>query len=75
MPLVIVLADCGRTGHKEVVLEERVVPAHLDSDHSSEQLVQRIAWAIVDANELEQDEAPKRSVSDRIALLGAQRPF
>jgi hypothetical protein len=75
MPLVIVLADCGHTGHKEVVMQERVVPAHLDSDHSSAQLIQRIGWAIVDADDLEQAETPGRSVTDRIALLGAQRAF
>jgi hypothetical protein len=75
MPLVIVLADCARTGHKEVVMQERVVSAHLDSEHSSAQLIQRLGWAIVDATDLEQAATPKRSVRDRIAQLGAQRAF
>jgi hypothetical protein len=75
MPLVIVLADCRHTGHKEVVMQERVVPAHLDSDHSSSQLIQRLGWAIVDATDLEQAAGPKQSVRDRIAQLGAQRAF
>jgi hypothetical protein len=75
MPLVIVLADCRYTHGKQVVMQERVVPDHLESDHSSAQLIQRIGWAIVDASELERAEAPKGRISDRIAQLGAQRPF
>jgi hypothetical protein len=36
-----------------VVLEERLVTAHLDSDHASAQLVDRLGWAILDADEIE----------------------
>jgi hypothetical protein len=61
MPLIIVLADCGDKHHKEVVMEERVVPAHLDSDHSAAQLMQRIGWAISDADDLEQAETGRVS--------------
>ena len=53
MPRIIVLADCGHgLGHR-VVMEERLVSAHLESDHASAQLLERLGWAIVDADELE----------------------
>jgi hypothetical protein len=32
-----------------VVLEERVYPVHLASDHAAAQLVERLAWAVGDA--------------------------
>jgi hypothetical protein len=34
-------------------MQERLVSAHLESDHASAQLVERLGWAIVDADELE----------------------
>jgi hypothetical protein len=67
MPRIVVLADCGHNRHREVVMEERVVPAHLDSEHSSAQLVQRIGWAIIDADDLEQAESGGRSSGARVA--------
>lgn len=51
MPRIIVLAECRLAPHWE-----RVVAAHIESDHSSAQLVERLGWAIVDADELEQAE-------------------
>jgi hypothetical protein len=36
-----------------VVLQERVVPSDLESDHFSAQLVERVGWALVDADEIE----------------------
>jgi hypothetical protein len=53
MPRIIVVAERVNDGQRRIVLEERVVAAHLDSDRSSAQLVERIGWAIVDADALE----------------------
>jgi hypothetical protein len=36
-----------------VLLDERVDPVHLRSDHAAEQLIERLAWAINDAEEVE----------------------
>jgi hypothetical protein len=36
-----------------VLLDEYVVPAHLSTDHAAAQLIERLAWAISDAEELE----------------------
>jgi hypothetical protein len=53
MPRIIIVAECGGDPSRQVVMEERVVPAHLDTEHSSSQLIQRLGWAIVDAENLE----------------------
>lgn len=53
MPRVIVVPDAGpRTHHK--FLDEQVSGLHLDDDHSALQLIERLAWAIHDAEEAEQ---------------------
>jgi hypothetical protein len=36
-----------------VLLDERVRPEHLSNDHSAAQLVERLGWAISDAEEAE----------------------
>jgi hypothetical protein len=56
MPKVIVVSE-QRNGQQTVTLEERVEPVHLEDEHSAAQLVERLGWAIVDA---EQDEATSR---------------
>jgi hypothetical protein len=61
MPLIIVLAECGHDAHKEVVMQERVVPAHLEGERSAAQLVERLGWAIVDAHDLERLEQDART--------------
>ena len=49
-------------GHTPVVLlEERVLPAHFESEHYSAQLVERVGWAIVDA----ESKDSSRAVSSR----------
>jgi hypothetical protein len=36
-----------------VLLDERVESVHLCDDHAAEQLIQRLAWAISDAEQFE----------------------
>jgi hypothetical protein len=36
-----------------VLLDERVDSIHLCDDHAAEQLIQRLAWAVTDAEEAE----------------------
>jgi hypothetical protein len=36
-----------------VLLDERVEPVHLSEDQAARQLIERIAWAVVDAQEVE----------------------
>jgi len=54
MARVIVVPDPSYTRDSETVLmDERVVPEHLDSELSSKQFIERIAWAISDAETYE----------------------
>jgi hypothetical protein len=53
MPRILVTAE-GSDGHEmAVVLQERVIPSDLESDHFSAQLVERVGWALADADEIE----------------------
>jgi hypothetical protein len=36
-----------------VLLDEQVSSAHLCDDHAAEQLIERLAWAVTDADEAE----------------------
>ena len=47
MPKIIVMSD--REGGGEVTLEERVIREHIEDRHSAEQLIQRLGWAVADA--------------------------
>ncbi len=53
MARIIVTADSSERHDAPVVLEERVYPVHLASDHSAAQLIERLAWAVSDAERAE----------------------
>jgi hypothetical protein len=64
MPRIIVTTDTAeRAPQGSVLLDELVQSVHLSTGHAAAQLVERLAWAISDAEEA------KRGASDR-----AQRP-
>lgn len=52
MPRLIVTPDGGPHSHDKY-LDERVCGIHLDDDYSAEQLIERLAWAIQDAEKAE----------------------
>lgn len=52
MPRILVVAE-RPDGHSTVVHQEGVAPAILDSDHHCAQLIERVGWAVLDADELE----------------------
>lgn len=54
MARIIVTTDQAERRDGPVLLEERVYPVHLSSDHSAAQLMERLAWAISDAEGAEQ---------------------
>jgi hypothetical protein len=61
MPQIIVTADResdARDG--AVMLRERVNPSDFESDHFQAQLVERLGWAVVDADEAEHVSSPSR---------------
>jgi hypothetical protein len=56
MPQIIVTADkaTDRAG-TSVMLRERVNLSDFESDHFAAQLVERLGWAVSDADEVERD--------------------
>jgi hypothetical protein len=69
MPQIIVTADQGAAfGDGAVTLMERVNVADFESEHFAAQLVERLGWAVEDADEVERrDGVPdrRRGASDR----------
>lgn len=59
MARIIVTTDQADRPDTPVLLEERVYPVHLDSDHAAAQLMERLAWAISDA---ENAQPPQRTL-------------
>jgi hypothetical protein len=54
MPRIIVTTDLSpHVDDGPVLLDERVNSVHLSSDHAAAQLVERLAWAINDAETAE----------------------
>jgi hypothetical protein len=56
MARIIVTADPSEHSDAPVMLEEQVYPVHLASDHSAAQLVQRLSWAVGDAEAVKREE-------------------
>jgi hypothetical protein len=55
MPQILVVTDSGEASEGTVVYRERVSIADLRSDHFSDQLVERVGWAVDDASNLERE--------------------
>ena len=52
MPRIIVTTDrTDRRDDPPVLLDERVDSLHLCDDHAAEQLIERLAWAVSDAED------------------------
>lgn len=52
MPQILVLADSPQ-GSDEVVYRERVARSSLESEHFAGQLMERVGWAVGDADDVE----------------------
>lgn len=55
MARIIVTTDPITNQDAPVLLEESVYAIHLDNDHSAAQLIERLGWAIADAERTEQE--------------------
>jgi hypothetical protein len=51
MPRIIVTTDPVDRQEAPVLLDERVHSLHLSDDHAAEQLIERLAWAVNDAED------------------------
>jgi hypothetical protein len=67
MPRIIVTTDPVASPVKDapVLLDEHVHSVHLSDDHAAAQLVERLAWAINDAEDAEQHPPDRTSRSNR----------
>jgi hypothetical protein len=57
VPRIIVQAEANEKSSGAVVLEEHVNATHLESDHCCAQLIERLGWAVLDAEDLERARA------------------
>lgn len=55
MPRVIVTTNLPPSGQPDVLLDEHISTVHLSSDHAAGQLIERLSWAIRDAESAELD--------------------
>jgi hypothetical protein len=53
MPQILIVTDTPAEAGSTVVYRERIATADLESDHYSGQLVERVGWAVLDADEIE----------------------
>ena len=60
MPQILVLTDSPKRS-SEVVYRERVPSSSLDSDHYAGQLLERVGWAVKDADDIEHRLEPEDS--------------
>jgi hypothetical protein len=56
MPQVLVVADVAEETANRLVYRERVATSDLESDHFSGQLVERVGWAVHDADAIEHED-------------------
>jgi len=56
MARIIVTTDPTADRSAPVLLDESVYPIHLDNDHNAAQLIERLGWAISDAESTQQKE-------------------
>jgi len=57
MPQILVTADRPDEDGAAVLLRERISTLDLESDHFSARLLERLGWALVDADEVERPAA------------------
>ena len=58
MPRVVVTAEHAEHGFAPVLLDEQVHAVHLSTEHSAKQFIERLGWAITDAESVETTPRP-----------------
>ena len=66
MTQILIVADSPGDEASTIVYRERVATSDLESNHFSGQLVERVGWAVRDADRLEHE--------DRLPLTSDSRP-
>ena len=73
MPRVIVTTNLPASGNPAVLLDEHLSTVHLASDHAAAQLVERLAWAINDAEQAERDRLAQPLIDEQEAARARTR--
>ena len=58
MPRIIVMSESSTEQEGAVTLNERVAAADMRSGHHAAQLIERVGWAVHDADDAEETPAP-----------------
>lgn len=67
MPQIMVMADRPSDVEEGAVMwRERISSADFESEHFQSQLVERLGWAVMDADEVEQGRGPQRQARDAV---------
>jgi hypothetical protein len=53
MPRIIVMSESSTEHGGKVTLDERIVATDLHGEHRSAQLIERVGWAVHDADDVE----------------------
>jgi hypothetical protein len=56
MARILVTTDPTTDHATPILLDERVYSMHLDNEHNAAQLIERLGWAISDAENIQQTE-------------------
>jgi hypothetical protein len=64
MATIIVTADPTDSPNPPVLLQESVSSVHLSTGHSAAQLIERLAWAITDAETAERARSDRQAIGD-----------
>jgi len=70
MPQILVEADRRDDSDNTAVYRERINLSDLESDHFSGQLVERVGWAVLDADKLERE--GRRQPADDAGQVGGR---
>ncbi len=73
MARIIVMADHEIQGAPPVLLDESVYSLHLSDSHAAKQLIERLGWALSDAEEAERAR-PRRPTVGRGETTHASSP-
>ena len=58
MPRIIVMSESSTEREGAITLDERVISADMRSGHRAAQLIERVGWAVQDADDAEEEPAP-----------------
>jgi hypothetical protein len=74
MPRILVTTEPTDKPDEGVMLDEHVAPSDFTSDHFATQLIERIGWAVVDAESTERQPIDQRRQGARDVLPEILRP-